>query len=230
MMGHDFFSDSETVIFSADFGFVFFFITLCVSLLLILAGLMSFPRHFRSQGGTSRDEYWPSFSRNDSKSFNSNAKHNNKSSHNINWNMSRNNNFVRNHNDFQYYMGNYGEHADNSNHFKPDAAPSFKRRKFSASTWGDGGRHYLPANTYDFAPSTCNNYVPPTRSKGSASASTTCKRDRAKLEEDELAFMSRDEIERYSPSRKDGIDAVREAHLRYSYCSYLQDLGLRLDL
>ncbi|KAM5569339.1 cyclin-T1-4-like [Rosa sericea] len=191
---------------------------------------MSFTRHFRSEGATTRDEYWPSFSRNNSKSFNSNARHNNKTNYNNNWNMSRNNNFVRNHYDFQYYMGNYREHADNSNHFKPDGAPSYKRRKFSASTWGDGGRHYLPPNTYDFAPSTCNNYVPPTRSNGIASASTTCKRDRSKLEEDEVAFMSRDEIERYSPSRKDGIDAAREAHLRYSYCSYLQDLGLRLDL
>ncbi|XP_050372513.1 cyclin-T1-4-like isoform X1 [Argentina anserina] len=193
---------------------------------------MSFTRHFRSEGGTARDEYWPSFSRNSSRSFNNNARHNTKTNYNENWNMSRNDNFVRNHYNynFPYYTGNYKAHADNAYHFKPDAAPSYKRRKFSASTWGDDGRHNLPAYTYDFSPSFCNNYVPPARSNGNASAPTTCKRDRSKLEEDEIAFMSRDEIERYSPSRKDGIDAAREAHLRYSYCSYLQDLGLRLDL
>lgn len=43
-------------------------------------------------------------------------------------------------------------------------------------------------------------------------------------------FMSRDEIERCSPSRKDGIDVLMETHLRYSYCSYLQSLGMRLEL
>ncbi|PKI59208.1 hypothetical protein CRG98_020371 [Punica granatum] len=42
--------------------------------------------------------------------------------------------------------------------------------------------------------------------------------------------MSRDEIERLSPSRKDGIDLIRENHLRYTYCNFLQNLGLRLDL
>jgi cyclin T len=42
--------------------------------------------------------------------------------------------------------------------------------------------------------------------------------------------MSRDEIERLSPSRKDGIDSIMEARLRHSYCSYLKNLGLRLAL
>ncbi|XP_008222948.1 PREDICTED: cyclin-T1-4-like isoform X2 [Prunus mume] len=191
---------------------------------------MSFTRNFRSQGGTAGDEYWPSFSRNDFKNFNNCKNFNNFNHCNNNWNRSRSNSFSRNFNNFHNYMGNYREHTDYSNYSKPDSAPSFKRRKFSASTWGDGARHYLPANTYDFAPSIYNNYVPHTRSNGDASTSTTGKRDRSKLEEDELAFMSRDEIERHSPSRKDGIDAVREAHLRYSYCSYLQNLGLRLDL
>lgn len=84
---------------------------------------------------------------------------------------------------------------------------------------------------YDTAPSTCNYAVPPpTRSNVEASAPTSCKRDFSLLEDDEPVFMSREEIERYSPSRKDGIDALREAHLRYSYCTFLQNLGLRLDL
>ncbi|ONK61444.1 uncharacterized protein A4U43_C08F29980 [Asparagus officinalis] len=43
-------------------------------------------------------------------------------------------------------------------------------------------------------------------------------------------FMSRDQIERCSPSRRDGIDLLMETHLRYSYCSYLQCLGMRLEL
>ena len=60
--------------------------------------------------------------------------------------------------------------------------------------------------------------------------STSCKRDCSVLEDDEPVFMSREEIERYSPSRKDGIDALREAHLRYSYCTFLQNLGLRLEV
>ncbi|CAH1415068.1 unnamed protein product [Lactuca virosa] len=42
--------------------------------------------------------------------------------------------------------------------------------------------------------------------------------------------MSRDPIERFSPSRKDGIDALQETHLRYCYCAFLQNLGIRLDL
>nr|XP_028951317.1 cyclin-T1-4-like isoform X2 [Malus domestica] len=189
---------------------------------------MSFARNYRSQGGTTGEEYWPTLGRNDFKNF-----HNFNHRNNNNWNRSRTSSFAKNYNNFpnfQNYVGGYKEHADNSNYFKPDSAPSFKRRKFSDSTWGDGGRHYLPPNTYEFVSSTCNNYLPYARSNGDASASTTGKRDRSKLDEDELPFMSRDEIERCSPSRKDGIDSVREAHLRYSYCSYLQNLGLRLDL
>ncbi|XP_048440239.1 cyclin-T1-4 [Pyrus x bretschneideri] len=190
---------------------------------------MSFARNYRSQGGTTGEEYWPTFGRNDFKNF-----HNFNHRNNNNWNRSRTSSFAKNYNNFpnfQNYVGGYKEHADNSNYFNPDSAPSFKRRKFSDSTWGDGGRHYLPPNTYEFfVSSACNNYLPYARSNGDASASTTGKRDRSKLDEDELPFMSRDEIERCSPSRKDGIDSVREAHLRYSYCSYLQNLGLRLDL
>ncbi|KAJ0976101.1 hypothetical protein J5N97_018066 [Dioscorea zingiberensis] len=47
---------------------------------------------------------------------------------------------------------------------------------------------------------------------------------------DDTMFLSRDEIERCSPSRRDGIDLLRETHLRYSYCWYLQNLGIRLQL
>uniref|UniRef100_A0ACD6A0R9 Uncharacterized protein n=1 Tax=Avena sativa TaxID=4498 RepID=A0ACD6A0R9_AVESA len=44
------------------------------------------------------------------------------------------------------------------------------------------------------------------------------------------ALLSRDEIERRSPSRKDGIDSASEARLRASYCAYLRCLGFRLGL
>ncbi|KAK6117257.1 hypothetical protein DH2020_049022 [Rehmannia glutinosa] len=64
----------------------------------------------------------------------------------------------------------------------------------------------------------------------SAYASKASKRVRSEFEDDEVVFMSRDEIERRSPSRKDGIDPLHETHLRYSYCAFLQNLGLRLDL
>ncbi|KAL0348829.1 UNVERIFIED_CONTAM: Cyclin-T1-4 [Sesamum angustifolium] len=59
---------------------------------------------------------------------------------------------------------------------------------------------------------------------------TNSKRDRSTFEDDEVVLMSRDEIERCSPSRKDGIDPLQEAHLRYTYCVFLQNLGIRLNL
>ncbi|WVZ70887.1 hypothetical protein U9M48_019516 [Paspalum notatum var. saurae] len=44
------------------------------------------------------------------------------------------------------------------------------------------------------------------------------------------ALLSLDEIERRSPSRKDGIGSFLEARLRASYCAYLRCLGIRLGL
>ncbi|XP_077233520.1 cyclin-T1-3-like [Tasmannia lanceolata] len=41
-------------------------------------------------------------------------------------------------------------------------------------------------------------------------------------------YHSRKEIEDHSPSRKDGIDLKRETQLRKLYCSFLQDLGIKL--
>ncbi|CAA7400036.1 unnamed protein product [Spirodela intermedia] len=54
-------------------------------------------------------------------------------------------------------------------------------------------------------------------------------RSQANLE-DTVVFMSRDELEHCSPSRKDGINHLRETHLRYSYCAFLQNLGIQLNL
>ncbi|XP_021285183.1 cyclin-T1-3-like [Herrania umbratica] len=43
-------------------------------------------------------------------------------------------------------------------------------------------------------------------------------------------YFSREEIENYSPSRKDGIDLGREEQLRKSYCSFIQELGMKLKV
>ncbi|KAI4365245.1 hypothetical protein MLD38_021245 [Melastoma candidum] len=43
-------------------------------------------------------------------------------------------------------------------------------------------------------------------------------------------YMSRKEIEENSPSRRDGIDLKKESFLRKAYCTYLQDLGIRLKV
>ena len=43
-------------------------------------------------------------------------------------------------------------------------------------------------------------------------------------------YLSRKEIEENSPSRQDGIDLKKETYLRKSYCTFLQDLGMRLKV
>ncbi|KAM2606729.1 hypothetical protein TB2_035379 [Malus domestica] len=43
-------------------------------------------------------------------------------------------------------------------------------------------------------------------------------------------YFSRKEIEENSPSKQDGIDLKKEAYLRKSYCTFLQDLGMRLKV
>nr|CAD1826879.1 unnamed protein product [Ananas comosus var. bracteatus] len=43
-------------------------------------------------------------------------------------------------------------------------------------------------------------------------------------------YFSRKDIEENSPSRQDGIDLKKETYLRKSYCTLLQDLGMRLKV
>ncbi|KAH0738816.1 hypothetical protein KY290_037521 [Solanum tuberosum] len=154
---------------------------------------------------------------------------------------------------------NFSEYSYSyDNLIKPEAEPSSKRRKCSTSGWESTGRYSQAPNACKDVPSkqqrTCYN-VPlrnsrayddayPTRNNNSATTTTTSrprsdasaptcsKRDRSWLEDTETdnIFMSKEEIEKCSPSRKDGIDAMHEAHLRYSYCAFLQNLGIRLDL
>ncbi|MCD7446953.1 hypothetical protein HAX54_020731 [Datura stramonium] len=158
--------------------------------------------------------------------------------------------------DVSRYFSEYGYSYDNF--IQPEAEPSLKRRKCSASGWESSGRYSQAPNAckdvpskqpstcynvplrnsrmYDDSYSTCNNNSAITastsRPRSDASAPTCSKRDRSWLEDTETdnVFMSKEEIEKCSPSRKDGIDAMHEAHLRYSYCAFLQNLGIRLDL
>ncbi|CAL2253271.1 unnamed protein product [Prunus armeniaca] len=51
-----------------------------------------------------------------------------------------------------------------------------------------------------------------------------------KLDEGACWYFSRKEIEENSPSKIDGIDLKKEAYLRKSYCTFLQDLGMRLKV
>ncbi|KDP25099.1 hypothetical protein JCGZ_22634 [Jatropha curcas] len=51
-----------------------------------------------------------------------------------------------------------------------------------------------------------------------------------KPEEGGRWYFSRKEIEDNSPSRRDGIDLKKETYLRKSYCTFLQDLGMRLKV
>ncbi|KAJ0716171.1 putative cyclin [Helianthus annuus] len=63
-------------------------------------------------------------------------------------------------------------------------------------------------------------------------ANGPCKQsDNNKHEENSgLWYFSRKEIEENSPSRADGIDLKKETYLRKSYCTFLQDLGMRLKV
>ncbi|XP_028768715.1 cyclin-T1-5 [Neltuma alba] len=51
-----------------------------------------------------------------------------------------------------------------------------------------------------------------------------------KQEDGSRWYFARKEIEENSPSKKDGIDLKKETYLRKSYCTFLQDLGMRLKV
>ncbi|KAL5712236.1 hypothetical protein ACHQM5_014427 [Ranunculus cassubicifolius] len=127
--------------------------------------------------------------------------------------------FPRKNVDHIYNVRNNGEVAD----------PASKRRKFSGSTWENSRVHYPQYNTVDSAPSTSTSLLSTTTRSKESYGITGSKRGRESYEDD-VVFMSRDDIERLSPSRKDGIDPLRETYLRYSYCAFLQNLGMQLEL
>lgn len=192
---------------------------------------MSFGRSYQPQGGTVYESRWASLPGNYENNYYYQQNHDrynhygssgmfdNMKAHDYHHNAPRN---CR----VRAYSGSYS---------KPNGSPSFKRRKVSENSWGsDVGFCWRP-NEYDRTqsnPSTTNVSVSATTaSSTSAHSYTTGKRDRSDLENDEeVVLMSKAEIERCSPSRKDGIDALHETRLRYSYCAFLQQLGMSLDL
>lgn len=149
---------------------------------------------------------------------------------------SRNNHHHRNYNIQNNYWVEHGGSSnfhrfDHASYAKNDVVPSSsKRRKYSAPTWEDSQKYYFPSNVPDGIPSSNSFQAPPTGSKADTFVSPSCKLDCSIFEDDEPVFLSRDVIDRCSPSRKDGIDVIHETHLRYSYCAFLQNLGMRLDL
>ncbi|KAL0376597.1 UNVERIFIED_CONTAM: Cyclin-T1-5 [Sesamum calycinum] len=120
------------------------------------------------------------------------------------------------------YNCNYDNYAHNT-----------KLDKVNHDSYNDFSQNFQPSNCYN---AYSNAYLVSNSSTVvrcedvSAYDLTNSKRDRSTFEDDEVVLMSRDEIERCSPSRKDGIDLLQEAHLRYSYCVFLQNLGIRLNL
>ncbi|KZV30498.1 hypothetical protein F511_28121 [Dorcoceras hygrometricum] len=191
---------------------------------------MSLAQSFRQQGGHIHNYYMPSIGVNhtiDSRDIVAafNYDHNN-DNHTYNTNF-----YARNHNYSHDYALSSRLDGHNYSSAWPDAAPSSKRRKISTFPCKSSGRPYQEQNRYENHIVNNTNHCEYEQNDGvSFSASLTSKRDRSKLEDEEIMLMSKDEIERCSPSRKDGIDAVQEAHLRYSYCDFLQNLGARLDL
>ncbi|XP_042505359.1 cyclin-T1-4-like isoform X2 [Macadamia integrifolia] len=122
--------------------------------------------------------------------------------------------------------GKFRDNIYNINNEEANFA-SLKKRKFSAFSWENCGRYYWRPVTVGDAPSTSKSSF--VASDTSALTYTSHKRDYSKFQDD-VIFMSRDEIERCSPSKKDGIDSVGETHLRYSYCAFLRNLGMQLEL
>ncbi|XP_020216598.1 cyclin-T1-4 isoform X1 [Cajanus cajan] len=180
---------------------------------------MSLGWNLQAQGRSLHVGYWPTFDGNNN--------------NNDNRKRSRNN----------FYHGNYNywaEHGGYSNVYNfgygdcvqyDDVPSSLKRRKHSAPIWENSQKYYLPSTVQGNIPSSIDFQAPPpTKSNVDTSISPICKLDCSIFEDSEPVFMSRDEIDRCSPSRKDGIDVLHETQLRYSYCAFLQNLGMRLNL
>ncbi|KAJ4702602.1 Cyclin-T1-like protein [Melia azedarach] len=65
---------------------------------------------------------------------------------------------------------------------------------------------------------------------GTSETGPSSRNSQDKPEEVARWYFSRREIEESSPSRRDGIDLKKETYLRKSYCTFLQDLGMRLKV
>lgn len=154
-----------------------------------------------------------------------------------------------------YYNAVFGANSSDYHHdfaqtyrldglvYGPDFERSSKRRKTSAFSCESVGVIYQQQGAYqnDFAnraeckPSKYYNACVDAQLVCNSSAvvaetRSMSKGDQLKFEDEEVVFMSRDDIEKRSPSRKDGINQIHETYLRYSYCSFLQNVGTRLHL
>ncbi|XP_078148342.1 cyclin-T1-4-like isoform X1 [Carex rostrata] len=130
----------------------------------------------------------------------------------------------------QPYSGRGGRHPTyHSNRHRSRPATSY-----NTTSYPNYYRQYIPSNQGINPPPSKRRRAEPStwhpdslpRQIGDGSSGGGTSRPR----EEEPGFMSKDEIDRCSPSRKDGIDSLMEARLRQSYCSYLKNLGLRLAL
>lgn len=212
---------------------------------------MSLVRPQQPRGGKFRRDHRPTYARNSNMGMRAAA-----TAANYNWNYDNHaysTKFGTINHGYHDFSQNYRSDGLSYDRPWPDFVPYAKRRKISALSCESNGILYQLQDTYQndlvnhadlckppkYYNAYCNTQlvcdssaaVVETRcGDASAYASSTSKRDRSKFEDDEVVFMSRDEIEKCSPSRKDGIDPLHETHLRYSYCSFLQDLGVRLDL
>ncbi|KAI3496527.1 hypothetical protein L1887_38892 [Cichorium endivia] len=199
---------------------------------IIVIGTMSLARPHHTDNTQFPGDFRPSFGRNYPHMYSSAS-----TDFTTNRRYNTNNNHRRSYNNPHDFSNESRQQYNIYNHIDPEVLPSLKRRKFSATNWEGYGTSYNNNNnnnnsnnhnnqsfTYEYSPSSSKITFP------KASTSTTYKRDRTRFEDEDVEFMSRDEIERFSPSRKDGIDALQETHLRYSYCAFLQNLGLRLEL
>ncbi|GAB2266591.1 hypothetical protein Dimus_001585 [Dionaea muscipula] len=190
---------------------------------------MAFVQNFPSQGGTFYDNCWPSFHRQDDNSsfYNYGAYNNNGSYYGFYDGMA---NVMKSQN-YDVPKNHWGP-VYNGKHNQPHSSPSFKRRKFSESDSVNEGRYHYKFLSYDHALSNYNDLVPVSAEPSTSSQDyTSGKCDPSQLQDiNDADFMSRDEIDKCSPSRKDGIDVLHETRLRHSYCAFIQSLGMRLQL
>lgn len=186
---------------------------------------MALAQTYRSQVGPFRDDHRSSFNTNHHPMINNKAP-------TINNFYNVPDNFAFNYDNSYDTSSNFWEHNSYSRYAEADV-PAIKRRRTSTSGWESSMRPYILPCNYEIGPSANRKSdvrMGSIRPNADAYQPPSCKRDRSKFEDEDLVFMSRDEIERCSPSRKDGIDALQETRLRYSYCNFLQNLGIQLEM
>ncbi|GAB2210265.1 hypothetical protein Droror1_Dr00015528 [Drosera rotundifolia] len=197
---------------------------------------MAYGQSYAPSGGALVDNHFPSFSRHDNSYYYNNNSFYNAGGYYNGGNIDNGGTYgaiadsMKTKNNQHHVPSNHVENAYGLDHHQPNVAASFKRRKYSESHEANSGRDDYNSSSYIRALPSCNNLLPAS-AEASTSPLASGKRDRSQLPDgDDAELISRDEIDRHSPSRKDGIDALHETHLRYSYCAFIQNLGMRLEL